>query len=234
MSDVPTRAHLWSLACAERAALADDLAGLDERQWAQPSLCGRWDVQDVVAHLTAAASVGRLRWLASIVGAGFDADRHNERRLAEHRGPTPADTLGRFRRVLTSTTAPSGHTPAWLGEVVVHAQDIRRPLGIERTPAVEAVTEVARFFARRDFTVASRSAIRGLRLEATDGPFRSGDGPAVSGTTLALTMAMAGRGSCCDDLTGPGVATLRARVTPPQPERPTGRPPRPGRDTLGR
>jgi hypothetical protein len=66
--------------------------------------------------------------------------------------------------------------------VVVHAQDIRRPLGIDRTPPVGAVTEVARFL--------------------------------VSGTTPALTMAMTGRSAYCDDLTGPGVATLRARCTP--------------------
>lgn len=214
MPDVPTRRTLWSLAADERAALADDLAGLDDDQWAQPSLCGRWLVEDVVAHLTAAASVGRWRWIASVLGARFDFDLHNERRLAEHRGATPAETLARFRQVVGSTTGASGHTAAWLGEVVVHAQDVRRPLGLPRTPSVEAATEVARFFAGRDFTVASRSAVAGLRLEATDGPFGTGSGPEVRGTTLALTMAMAGRGAYCDDLTGPGVPTLRARCTP--------------------
>lgn len=214
MSDAtPTRDALWAAAHAERAALAEDLAGLDDAAWARPSLCGRWTVEEVVAHLTAAASVGRLRWLRSVVGARFDFDLHNERRLAEHRGTTPAETLERFRRVVRSTTAPSGPTPAWLGEVVVHAQDIRRPLGIARTPAVESVTAVARFYARRDFTVASRSAIQGLRLEATDGPFATGDGAVVRGTTLALTMAMAGRGALCDDLTGPGVPILRGRCS---------------------
>jgi uncharacterized protein (TIGR03083 family) len=171
-------------------------------------------VEEVVAHLTAAASIGRLRWLTSVVGARFDFDRHNDRRLAEHRGATPAETLKRFRAVVTSTTAPWGHTAAWLGEVVVHAQDIRRPLGLSRTPSVAATTEVARFFAGHDFTVASRSIIEGLRIEATDGPFAAGTGPLIRGTTIALTMAMAGRHAYCDDLTGPGVPTLRARCTP--------------------
>jgi hypothetical protein len=59
--------------------------------------------------------------------------------------------------------------------------------------------------------VASHSAVAGLRLEATDGPFRAGDGLLVSGTTLALTMAMAGRGTYCADLTGPGSPTLQRR-----------------------
>jgi uncharacterized protein (TIGR03083 family) len=207
----PTRADLWALAHAERAALAEDLAALDDTQWAQRSLCGRWVVEEVVAHLTAAASVGRVRWLTSVLGARFDFDLHNDRRLAEQRGATPAGTLDRFRRVGASTTAATGHTAAWLGEVVVHAQDIRRPLGLPGTPSIQAATEVACFFARRDFTVASRSAIDGLRLEATDGPFRAGDGLEVSGTTVALTMAMASRSVYCDDLTGPGVPTLRSR-----------------------
>lgn len=208
-----TRSTLWAAAHAERAALADDLAGLDEAQWAHPSLCAGWTVEDVVAHLTAAASIGRLRWLVSVVGARFDTDRHNQRRMVEHRGDSPEETLERFRGVVSSTTGPTGDTAAWLGEVVVHAQDVRRPLGLTRTPSVGTVTEVARFFAGRDFTVLGRSNAAGLRLEATDGPFVTGAGPLVSGTTLALTMAMAGRAAYCDDLTGPGVATIRGRCS---------------------
>lgn len=212
-SSSTTRGALWAAIHAERAALADDLAALDDTQWAQPSLCGRWTVEEVVAHLTAAASVGRLRWLTSVLGARFDFDVHNARRLAEHRGATPAQTLERFRRTVCSTTAASGHTAAWLGEVVVHAQDVRRPLGLSRVPPREAVTEVARFYAGRDFTVASRSTAKDLRLEATDGPFTAGAGPLVTGTTLVLTMAMAGRRAYCDDLTGPGVPVLRERCS---------------------
>jgi uncharacterized protein (TIGR03083 family) len=196
---------------AERAALAEDLETLDEAQWTRQSLCGRWDVEEVVAHLIAAASLGRLRWLKSVLGARFDFDLHNQRRLAEHRGPNPGETLAGFRRVVASTTAPSGHTAAFLGEVIVHSQDIRRPLGIERTPPIDTVTPVAEFYAARDFAVPSRRAIKGLRLEATDGAFATGTGPLVSGTTLALTMAMAGRSAFCDDLAGDGVALLRSR-----------------------
>ncbi|MGB9307242.1 MAG: hypothetical protein WCB92_27250 [Mycobacterium sp.] len=136
-----------------------------------------------------------------------------ERRLAEHRGATPAETLERFRRVVASTTAPLGPTAAFLGEVIVHAQDIRRPLGLPRTPSVDVVIPVASFYARRDFAVPSHSAIKGLHLEATDGSFATGTGPLVTGTTLALTMAMAGRSAYCDDLAGPGVPALRARCS---------------------
>lgn len=202
---------LWPAVHAKRSSLADDLERLDPEQWTQQSLCGRWTVEEVVAHLTAAASIGRLRWFTSVVSARLDVDLHNQRRMTEHQGVDPDETLKRFRQVITSTTAPSGHVSAWLGEVVVHAQDIRRPLGIDGVPPIDSVTEVANFFARRDFAVNSHKAINGLRLEAVDGPFATGNGPLVTGTTLALTMAMAGRVACCDDLDGDGVATLRGR-----------------------
>ena len=108
--------------------------------------------------------------------------------------------------------APSSHTPAYLGEVVVHTQDIRQPLGLVRTPSVDALTPVADFFARRNFTVASRTHAAGLQLRADDGPFATGAGPLVRGSTLALVMSMAGRVSYLAELDGPGVPTLRSRL----------------------
>jgi uncharacterized protein (TIGR03083 family) len=203
---------LWVMAHAERAALAEDLSGLNDEQWRHSTLCGEWDVQDVVAHLTAAGSLNQWRWVRSMLRARFRADVHNQRRLVEHRGSTPTKTLDLFRAIIGSTTAPSGHTAAYLGEVVVHAQDIRQPLGLPRTPAVDALTPVADFFARRNFTVSSRTTAAGLQLRADDGPFATGTGPLVTGSTLALVMSMAARASYVDQLDGPGVPTLRARV----------------------
>lgn len=202
---------LWKAIHTERQALADDLSQLGDAAWTTPSLCTGWTVEDVVAHLTAGATLNRFRWLASMITARFDDTRHNQRWIDQHRGATPAETLQRFRDIIDSTVAPSGHTEAWLGEVIVHGDDIRRPLGIDNRPPTHAVTAVADFFARRDFTVASASSIEGLRLRADDGPFQVGDGPLITGTTIALVMAMAGRAAYLDDLDGPGVAELRQR-----------------------
>ena len=207
-----TRTDLTALIHAERAALAADLADLSAAQWATPSSCGRWTVEEVVAHLSAGASLGRWAWLRSMIAARFDDGVHNDRRLAEHRGTTPAGTLERFRGVVDGPAGPTGHTAAWLGEIVVHGDDVRRPLGLAPRPDVEAATAVAEFFAGRDFTVNSRTAIAGLRLEATDGPFTTGEGALVCGPTLALVVAMAGRGAACAELTGEGVEQLRARA----------------------
>lgn len=116
-----------------------------------------------------------------------------------------------FRRIINSTTAPMGNSAAWLGEVIVHSADIRRPLGIMAAPRASSVVRAARFYAARDFAVPSQSAIDGLRLESTDQSFSVGDGVIVRGTPLALIMAMAGRRPFCDDLFGAGASILASR-----------------------
>jgi uncharacterized protein (TIGR03083 family) len=202
---------LWTTVHTERVALAADLAGLDDGRWGTPSLCEGLTVREVLAHMTAGASLNTWRWLAGVVRCRFDFDRQVAMRLAEHLGGTPRETLERFERVVTSTTSPLGPVVAWLGETVVHAQDIRRPLGIARDYPIGVLTRVAEYYRGSDLVVVARGRIGGLRLTATDGPFTTGSGPGVEGPTLALVMAMTGRAAYCDDLTGEGVAELRAR-----------------------
>lgn len=202
---------IWSATHRARKDLADDLAGLEAAQWKHATLCGAWDVEHVVAHLTAAASVGRWAWIRSIVAAGFRPAVHNERRLREHLGATPQETLDRFRAVIDSTVAPTGDLPAYLGEVIVHSEDIRQPLGLPSRADTDAVTEVARFYFSRDFTVTSKTAVAGVSLRATDSDFSAGDGPEVAGPVLALVMTMAGRRTYLDQLSGEGVALLSSR-----------------------
>jgi uncharacterized protein (TIGR03083 family) len=199
----------WSLIHAERAALAADLAELTEQQWATRSLCDQFTVREVLAHLTAGASLNPVLWMAGVIRCRFDFDRQVAMRLAEHLGAAPSETLARFRRVITSTTKPPLSIVAMLGETIVHAEDIRRPLGNERDYPVTTLTSVADYYQGSDLPVLSRRRVRGLRLTATDGPFTAGVGPRVSGTTLALVMAMAGRVPYCDELDGDGVAILR-------------------------
>jgi uncharacterized protein (TIGR03083 family) len=195
----------------ERSALVDDLRGLTPEQWRSPTLCGAWDVEDVVAHLGAASRLSMWGWIRSMVGARFDADVHNQRRLEEFRGATPAATLERFADVGT-IALPVKESPAALGEVIVHAEDIRRPLGLRHAPDAEGLVAVARFFAAKDFAVNSRSLVKGLRLSANDADFQAGAGPEVGGPLLALVMAMAGRAAALEDLDGDGVPQLSRRL----------------------
>jgi uncharacterized protein (TIGR03083 family) len=210
-ADRHRRTVIWPLIHAERAALAADLADLTDEQWATPSLCTGLSVREVLAHLTAAASLNPVQWLGGVIRCRFDFDKQVAMRLAEQLGTNAAETLERFRRVVTSTTKPPLPIMAMLGESIVHGEDIRRPLGIRRDYPITTVTRVAEYYQGSDQVVLAKGRIRGLRLVASDGPFTAGSGALVSGTTLALTMPMTGRTTYCDELEGDGVATLRER-----------------------
>ncbi|MGH3860226.1 maleylpyruvate isomerase family mycothiol-dependent enzyme [Actinokineospora sp.] len=216
-TDLRRATDIWPLVHAERVALSADLADLTDRQWATRSLSADLTVREVLAHLTAAASLTPVRWLAGVIRCRFDFDKQVAMRLAQHLGATPADTLARFRQVVISTTKPPLPVVAMLGEAVVHGEDIRRPLGVRRDYPVATLTRLADYYQGSDLVVLAKGRIGGLRLVAADGPFATGSGPLVSGATLALIMAMTGRTLYCEELDGDGVAVLRERCAAARP-----------------
>ena len=210
--DSMSEAECWALIHTERVRLVELLQGLDSQQWESGSLCADWSVEQVVAHLSAAARTGRWAWVRSIVHSGLNPARHNARQLGIYIGDTPAETLETFERSVALTIAPTKDYAAFLGEVIVHGQDIARPLGITLLPDPAALRAVAKFYTAKNFAVNSRSMVSGLALRADDAPFATGDGPEVTGKLMDLVMAMAGRPDVCSALGGEGLAVLRRRM----------------------
>ena len=202
---------VWPLIFAERAALAEDVDALTDEQWSTPSLCAGLTVREVLAHLTAGASDNPVVWFAGVLRNRFDFDANVAQRLAKRLGDDPAETLQRFRGVRSSRTKAPIPVSAMLGEIVVHGEDIRRPLGIVRAYPAQVLERVAAFYAGSDLMLPSATRARGLRLRAVDGAFAAGDGPEVAGPTLALIMARTGRDDYLGELSGPGVAEFAAR-----------------------
>ena len=202
---------IWTTIAAERGALADDLTTLTPAQWDTPSLCAKWTVRDVVAHLSATASMTPVKFFAGMARAGFSFSKFSKGQLDKHRGPDPAATLADFRGLQHSTSAPPGPKVSWLGEIVIHGADIRRPLGIPHTYPLEAVRQVIDFYKGSNMLSGAKTRIAGLSLRATDDDWQHGQGEPVEGPLLSLLLAITGRTAACDDLTGPGVATLRNR-----------------------
>lgn len=202
---------IWTTIAAERKALADDLTGLTPSQWDVKSLCTEWTVRDVVAHLSATAAMNPPKFVVNMAKAGFNFDRFANGQIAKHRGPDAAATLTTFRGLQNSTSAPPGPKVTWLGEIVIHGADIRRPLDIPHTYPPEAVRQVAEFYTGSNLLIGAKNRIGGLTLNATDDYWQHGQGALVEGPLLSLLLAMTGRGAACADLSGPGVPTLRSR-----------------------
>lgn len=202
---------IWSVIHSERAALADDVEGLSDAQWQTASLCNEWPVRSVLAHMTAAAKITPASFFPKLLGASFKFERLQAKGVEEETGTSPADTLARFRSIVSSTKHPPGPPPTMLGETVVHAEDIRRPLGIRHQYPTDAVVVLADFFKRSNLIIGSKRRIAGVTLRATDTEWCHGTGPEASGPILSLLMAMTGRRAALADLTGEGVGVLQGR-----------------------
>jgi uncharacterized protein (TIGR03083 family) len=145
----------WPLIHAERRALAEDLASLDDAQWSAPSLCGDWTVRDVLGHMTATARMTPARFLMEMAGSGFRFNAMNAKNVRRETAGTPAQGLAEFRSLESRTTSPPGPTVAMLGEAIIHGEDIRRPVGIYRDYPTEAVIQVADFFKGSNLLIGS-------------------------------------------------------------------------------
>src|SRR3954447_25103405 len=201
----------WPVIRAERAALADDLTGLTDEQWQTPSLCADWTVHQALGHMTATAKTTPPRFFGKLVAAGFSFDRFSRKDVAAETADGPAATLAEFRRLVDATHAPPGPGDTWLGETIIHGTDIRRPLAIAHTYPTDSVVRSLDFFKTSNLLIGAKRRIAGLRLEASDAHWSTGEGPVVRGPALSLLMAMTGRRAVLDDLSGDGVATLRER-----------------------
>jgi uncharacterized protein (TIGR03083 family) len=201
----------WQIVHQERHALAEDLASLTNAQWAAQSLCEAWDVHDVVAHLTGSARTTRRSFWLSLAQSGFDFDRANAREAAAERAASPTEMLRRYQATITNTTTPPGPFITRLIETVVHGEDIRRPLGINR-PGLTPKLEEALIYFFHDHLTGGKKRLAGLTLTATDEEFTVGSGQTVQGPALSLLLVASGRPSALADLQGPGFSLLRDRL----------------------
>ncbi|WP_369132187.1 maleylpyruvate isomerase family mycothiol-dependent enzyme [Modestobacter sp. I12A-02662] len=196
---------------AERGALVEDLADLDDARWEEQSLCDGWTVHDVVAHLVDTARTRRVGFVVGLARAGFDFHRQNARGVRRHRGASPPETLEGLARVVSLRKTPPAPLDSRLVEAVVHGEDIRRQLGLTRSYPPEAVVRSLRLQARTPAAFGgAKELVARVRMTATDADVSLGEGPDVSGPALSLLLAISGRRVALGDLDGPGVAALAA------------------------
>jgi uncharacterized protein (TIGR03083 family) len=205
---------IWPVVHDERAALAADLtsASLGEDQWSGPSQCEGWSVRDVLAHMTATANMTPAAFFPKLIASGFSFDKVQQKGIAAERGASGADALSRFQAVVGSEKKPPGPKDTVLGETLIHAEDIRRSLGMQHAYPDDALVEVADFYKGSNLIIGTKRRIDGLALWATDTGWSHGTGPEVTGPMLPLLLAMAGRRCALTELSGDGVATLRERT----------------------
>ena len=195
----------------ERDEFAALLENLTPQQWDSPTLCERWRVRDVVAHVIGYDPMSRGQLARRIAKGLVTRGGANAVVVAEYADKSPEELTALMRRY----AVPQGLTAGFGGKIaltdgMIHQQDIRRPLGIPRTIAAESLRIALDFTAWSPRLLGAVRA-RGVRLVATDIDWAYGKGPEVRGSGEAILMAMAGRRVALDDLDGPGRAKLTQR-----------------------
>jgi uncharacterized protein (TIGR03083 family) len=205
---------VWSAIAQERATLVDALDKLPDDAWDKPSLCAGWTVRDVVAHMVSTAQLTPAAFFAKLAGSRFSFQQMTRGEIARVHGVAgkPVDLVALLRERISTRNAPPGPAPSWLGETIVHGEDVFRALGAYRTHPVEHVAAVADFYSGSNLLIGTKRRIDGLTLTATDTTWTHGSGPTVTGPAIALLMAMTGRKTALDDLTGDGTTILRSRA----------------------
>ena len=180
---------------AERTELAKMLAGLPAPRWDEPTLCARWRVREVVAHITMPFRYSRRKFVLELAKSRgkFNemADRCARRDAA---GMSPGELAEALRSNANHPwQPPGGGQIGALAHDVIHGLDITEALGLgQRVPEdrlgvvlPNLVTPKALGFFCVDLS--------GVELRATDTGWTFGSGRPVTGTAQDLALFLCGR-----------------------------------------
>jgi uncharacterized protein (TIGR03083 family) len=159
----------------QRRRLASTLAGLTADQWAAPSRCDEWTVQDVVSHLISTNQFWAYSVACGVAGeptrvlATFDPVATPAAMAAAERAAPASDILERYTRTVEELAAvvdtiddgqwsviaesPPGHVAIdavllhGLWDAWVHERDIVVPLGLAPVEEADEVRQCLRYVA---------------------------------------------------------------------------------------
>jgi uncharacterized protein (TIGR03083 family) len=173
--------------------LADLLAAAPAEAWDAPSLCAKWQVRHVVAHVTMPARLTPAQFGAEMAAAGGDFGVLSDT-VALRDGALPiADLLAALRSpVLHAWQPPGGGAAGALSHAVIHSLDVT--VALDRPPVAphDAVLAVL------DQLTAAEGAwfgidLTGVRLEAADTGRGWGSGDVVRADSGSLVALLGGR-----------------------------------------
>ena len=188
-----TMTELQSFVAPTYNGLADLLASAPAETWDAPSLCEKWQVRHLVAHVTMPARLTPQQFGAEMAAAGGDFAVLSDTVAARDASLPIADQLDALHsQLLHEWQPPGGGAAGALSHAVIHSLDVT--IALER-PAVapkEAVVAVL------DQLTAANGAwfgvdLTGVRLEAADTDWSWGSGDVVRADSGPLVALLSGR-----------------------------------------
>ncbi len=173
--------------------LADLLADGPAATWDAATLCAGWQVRHVVAHVTMPVRLTPELFGREMAAAGGDFGRLSDT-VATRDGALPAGDLVADLRspVLHAWQPPGGGAAGALSHAVIHSLDVTVPLGRPPVAPAEAVVAVLDQLTAADGALFGLD-LTGVRLEASDAEWASGEGEPVRAGTGELVALLGGR-----------------------------------------
>jgi uncharacterized protein (TIGR03083 family) len=174
------------------AAESADAAG-SAAAWDAPSLCEKWLVRHVVAHVTMPARLTPEAFGAEMAAAGGDFGVLSDT-VAERDAALPAaDLLAQLRSpALHAWQPPGGGAEGALSHAVIHSLDVTVALGRPPVAPGGALAAVLGMLAASDGGWFGLD-LAGVRLEATDADWTWGSGRTERAPTGELVALLSGR-----------------------------------------
>lgn len=205
---------MWSVIRAERAWTADLLQSLRPDQWQMPTLCAGWTARELAGHLGYGPRARPGDVLVQAIRAGGNFNRMVDATARREAAKPTIELVAGLRAAVDShRLAPSQTIRNALLDILVHAQDLAIPLGLDHPVPRKAARVAADDAWRHPFPFHARRRLYGFHLAATDIPWSAGTGAKVEGPIFALLLLLTGRYVVLDHLTGPGLPQLHQEVS---------------------
>lgn len=173
--------------------LADLLAAAPADTWDAPSLCEKWSVRHVIAHVTMPARLTAEQFGAEMAAAGGNFTVLSDTVAARDASLPVAELLGQLRSPeLHAWQPPGGGAAGALTHAVVHSLDVTIALDRPAVAPGEALTAVLDQLAGADGTLFGVD-LTDVRLEATDTAWSRGNGRLLRADSGALVALLSGR-----------------------------------------
>ena len=173
--------------------LADLLAAAPAETWDAPSLCEKWLVRHVVAHVTMPARLTPDQFGAEMAAAGGDFTVLADTVAARDAALPEADLLAQLRSpALHAWQPPGGGAAGALAHAVIHSLDVTIALGRPPTAPGDAVAAVLTMLTAANGTIFGID-LTDTRLTATDIPWTWGTGRPVTADSASLVSLLSGR-----------------------------------------
>jgi uncharacterized protein (TIGR03083 family) len=180
---------------AQRADLATMLGDLPEEAWDSPTLCERWRVREVVAHMTMPFRYGMEEYMAELGASDGDFTAMSDRVAARDAAAlSPAELTETIRvNVRHPWEPPGGGLTAALSHDMIHGLDISVPLGLGFTVPEERLRVILPSSSGEMSVKFFGVDLDGIELRATDMDWTFGSGDPLTGTGQDLLLVICGR-----------------------------------------